>query len=300
MNISNLLCFGASIFVLFLGIYVYILPGRKKVQKHFLYLSGCFSVWILFFVIRQSVSYEYRHYALDWMLIPTIFFSILLDRIISLISNPEHKISKWKIGSISILVIYFLWAAVTCSYSILIDHINFKYISTIHYHILMSYQIGFVSFSISKLVKYIYSYSGVQRVRFTLMAIGVFTILSFAIIFLYILPLLGIFYGPLSAIGVLISVILWAIAVLQYNAFEIKYAMFARQPVPILNRISLSFFLLLFKILDPAEFRKSNFLYKRFLSIRILYTDIQLREKTDLDFFQRAEAVARRYERFIN
>ncbi|EMP08940.1 hypothetical protein LEP1GSC124_3602 [Leptospira interrogans serovar Pyrogenes str. 200701872] len=48
MNISNLLCFGASIFVLFLGIYVYILPGRKKVQKHFLYLSGCFSVWILF------------------------------------------------------------------------------------------------------------------------------------------------------------------------------------------------------------------------------------------------------------
>ncbi|EMN68636.1 LIC10906 family membrane protein [Leptospira interrogans] len=300
MIISNLLCFVTSISVLILGIYIFILPDRKKVQKHFLYLSGCFSVWILFFVIRQNVNYEYRHYAFDWMLIPTIFFPIFLDRIISLISNPEHKIPKWKIGILFLVVIYFLWAAFTCSFSILIDHKDFKYIPTIHYHILIIYQTSFASFSIFKLAKHIFKYTGPQRVRFTLMAFGIINILSFAIIFLYILPLLGIFYGPMSSIGALISVILWAIAILQYNAFEIKYAMFARKPVPMLNRISLSFFLLLFKILDPTEFRKSNFLYKRFLSIRILYTDIQLREKTDLDFFQRAEAVARRYERFIN
>ncbi|EMI67509.1 hypothetical protein MAL08_19605 (plasmid) [Leptospira noguchii] len=300
MNISNSLCFVTSVSVLFLGIYIYVLPDRKKAQKYFFYLSGCISVWILFFVIRQSVSNEYRHYALDWMLIPTIFFPILLDRIISLISNPEHKISKWKIGILSLIVIYFLWAALTCSFSILIDHNDFKYISTIHYHILIGYQIIYASLSISKLVKYIPKYSGVQRVRFTLLAAGIFTILTFSIIFIYILPLLGIFYAPMSSIGALISVTLWAIAILQYNAFEIKYAIFARKPIPILNRISLNFFLLLFKILDPIEFRKSNFLYKRFLSIRILYTDIQLREKTDLDFFQRAEAVARRYEHFIN
>ncbi|UOG32747.1 LIC10906 family membrane protein [Leptospira noguchii] len=300
MNISNFLCFVTSVSVLTLGIYTYILPDRKKVQKNFLYLSGCFSIWILFFVIRQSINYEYRHYAFDWMLIPTIFFPILLDRIISLISDPEQKESKWKIGILSFLVIYFLWAAFTCSFSILIDHNDFKYIPTIHYHILICYQISFASFSIMKLIKHIFKFTGAQRVRFTLMAIGIINILLFAIIFLYILPLLGIFYAAMSSIGALISVTLWAIAILQYNAFEIKYAIFARKPVPILNRISLSFFLLLFKILDPTEYRKNNFLYKRFLSIRILYTDIQLREKTDLDFFQRAEAVARRYERFIN
>ncbi|MGE8711461.1 LIC10906 family membrane protein [Leptospira interrogans] len=297
MNFSNLLCVLVAIFILFLGIYTYFLPDRKKIQSYFLYFTICFSIWLFSFVGRQFVSFDFRHIVLDWMLIPTIFFPILLDKIISLISDPEQKESKWKIGILFLIVTYFLWAAITCSYSINVDRSNFNYTSTIHYHIFISYQIVYVGFSILKLVKLIYKKSGAQRVRLTLMCIGVITMLSFALIFIYILPLNGMFYGSLSSIGALIHFIFWTIAILQYNAFDTKYSIFVQESVPLLNKISINLFLFLFKILDPIEFRKSDFLFKRFFYSRVLYAEMQLREKTDLDFFQRAEVLARRYDR---
>ncbi|WP_061248619.1 LIC10906 family membrane protein [Leptospira noguchii] len=297
MNFSNFLCVLVALFILFLGIYTFFLPDRKKIQAYFLYFTICFSIWLFSFVGRQFVSFEFRHIVLDWMLIPTIFFPILLDRIISLISDPKQKESKWKIGILSLIVIYFLWAAITCSYSINVNLSNFSYTSTIHYHIFISYQIVYVSFSILKLIQFIYKKSGAQRVRFSLMTIGVIIMLSFALIFIYVLPLKGIFYGSLSSIGALIHFIFWAIAILQYNAFDTKYSIFVQESVPLLNKISINLFLFLFKILDPKEFRKSDFLFKRFFYSRVLYAEMQLREKTDLDFFQRAEVLARRYDR---
>ncbi|WP_061235409.1 LIC10906 family membrane protein [Leptospira weilii] len=299
MNFSNYLCIAISTYIIFLGVYIFRFPDRKKIQTYFLFLSGLFSFWILTFALRQFVNSQYRHLALDWMLIPTIFFPILLDRIVSLISKENHKLPIWKTGILSILVMYFLWASFTCSYSILNNQNDFSYTSTIHYHILIGYEVGFVSYCLLKLIRSIYLFSGEQRVRFSLMFIGVFVMLSFAILFIYILPLLGIFYGPLSSIGALIFFSFWAVAILQYNAFEIKYAVLDGDKVPALTRFSLNFFLFLFKILDPVGFRNSNLQYKKTFSSDFLVTDIKLRLRTDLDHYQRSEALARRYDQFI-
>ncbi|WP_004471199.1 LIC10906 family membrane protein [Leptospira santarosai] len=277
MNFSNYLCIGTSLYIFFMGMYIYKFPDRKKVQGYFLALAGSFSIWISFFVIRQYVTYDYRHYVLDWMLIPTIFFPIFLIRIVSLISNPNHKLPGWQIGIIWIFVLYFLWAAISCSFSVLIDKFNYKYTPTIHYHALIGYQVGFIGYCILKLMRSIVQFPGEQRVRLTLIAFGIFSVLFFALIFIYILPLLGFFYGFLSSIGALISVSLWAVAILQYNVFEIKIAVHEGQYVPILNRLSLNFYMSLFKILDPMGFKYSNFLYKRTCSLKFLCTDLRLR-----------------------
>ncbi|EKR64704.1 putative membrane protein [Leptospira weilii str. 2006001853] len=299
MDFSNYLCIGVSLYIFFLGMYIFRFPDRKKIQRYFLTLSGFFSIWISAFVIRQFISYEYRHYAFDWMLIPTIFFPILFDRIVSLISNPDHKSPKWQLVTISIFVMYFLWAAISCSFSILDDKDGFKYTSTIHYHILIGYQIGFVGYNILKLIRSIFLFSGEQRVRLTLMVIGVFVILIFALIFIYILPLLGIFYGFLSSIGALIFFTLWAVAILQYNAFEIKAAVLSGQKVSFFNRVVLIPFLILFRYLDPNEFRDKSIAFKIALTTDMLYTDMNLLFNTDFELDRRAEVLARKYYRYI-
>ncbi|WP_420843385.1 LIC10906 family membrane protein, partial [Leptospira alstonii] len=263
-------------YILFLGIYVFRIPKRKKIQTVFLYFCALLSIWIASFSVRQFVSMTYRQHALDWMLIPTIFFPILLDRIVSLIEDENHKVSKLYFGINFAFVVYFLWAAITCSYSVIEDKETFAYTSTIHYHLLMFYIVIYGSFSLSKLARNMLNCKGNQRVRFTLLMMGVLNLLVFAGILLYVLPIYGIFYGYLISISVLLSASLWSISILQYNAFEIKAAMLSGGKVPYLNRITLNFYLTLFRHLDPNEFRDKSVALKTALTTDMLYTDMNL------------------------
>lgn len=299
MNFSIYLCSGVATFIFFLGIYVFRIQERKKIQSVFLLLCTLMSTWIFAFAFRDFVSLQYKHLALDWMLIPTIFFPILLDQIVSLISDSNYKFQNWKKGILSGIVAYFIWAACTCSYSVIGDIEKFTYSSTIHYHFLIGYITVYTSYSIVRLMRSIFQSSGGQRVRAMLMATGIFVSLSFAIIFIYLLPLFGIFHGYLTSIGVLISIVLWAVAILQYDAFEMKLAIISGQKVPLLYRISLNPFLLIFSLIDPFEFRNRNFQMKASFATDFLYTDLNLRLNTDLSHRRRAEVLATKYERYI-
>ncbi len=299
MNFSIYLCTGVAGFIFFLGIYVFRIQRRKTIQSAFLLLCTLMSAWIFAFAFRDFVSIQYKHFALDWMLIPTIFFPILLDQIVSLILDSNYKFQNWKMGILSGIVVYFLWAAYTCSYSVIEDSEKFTYSSTIHYHLLIGYITIYTGYSILRLMRSLFQYSGGQRVRAMLMATGIFVTLFFAIIFIYLLPLIGIFHGYLTSIGVLVSILLWAVAILQYDAFEMKLAIISGQKVPLLYRITLNPFLLLFSLIDPFEFRNRNFQMKTSFATDFLSSDLNLRLNTDLSHRRRAEVLATKYDRYI-
>ncbi|RHX83192.1 hypothetical protein DLM78_22985 [Leptospira stimsonii] len=89
---------------------------------------------------------------------------------------------------------------------------------------------------------------------------GIILTLTFAIIFIYILPLMGIFYAYWSSIGVLISILLWAMAILHFDAFETRSFIMrnpyvARRQIPILSRYTFKPILALHRLLDPLDYR---------------------------------------------
>ncbi|TGM04816.1 hypothetical protein EHQ76_07145 [Leptospira barantonii] len=299
MKFSIFLCIATSVFVFFLGIYVLKIQDRKKIQKAFAALCTLISIWLLAFSVRHYVKIEYRQIALDWMLIPPILFPILLDRIISLIADDNHKISKFQLSLNTILSIYFITTALTCSFSKIEDVETFSYSSTIHYHLFMAFIFTYGAISISKIMYLLKRDSGNQRARISLMLGGIINLLLFTAILLYILPIFGIFLGYFVSIGVLISVILWSIAILQFDAFQIKYSVIEGKKVPLLSQFSLSLFLTIFKLVDPSGYRISNFQYKLRFTSSVLYSDLTLRSKTELGLHQRAEILARRYDPFI-
>ncbi|MCG6195616.1 hypothetical protein LFX25_20445 [Leptospira sp. FAT2] len=299
MKFSIFLCIVSSVFVFFLGFYVYRIQENKKIQKAFFTLCSLISIWLLAFSARHIVSIEYRQIALDWMLIPPVLFPILLYRIISLIADENHKLNKFQFSLNTILSIYFVTAALTCSFSKIENVETFSYTSTIHYHLFMIYIFIYGIVSISKLTYLLKRDSGNQRVRLSLLLGGILNLLLFAAVLLYILPMFGIFIGYLVSVGVLVSVTIWSIAILQFDAFQIKYSVIEGKKVPLFNQFSLPLFLTVFKIVDPAGYRINNFQYKLRFTSSVLFSDLTLRSKTELGLKQRAEVLARRYDPFI-
>lgn len=299
MNFPNTLTATSAFFIFFVGIYVYKVPDHRRIKIHFLILSSLISIWLSFFIIRQWVPIDFRQIALDWMLIPTIFFPTLLDQIASLIPNQNYKISKIKFGILSMIILYLLWAAFTCSYSRIEDKIKFSYSSTIHYHILISYIVLHSGHSIYKIFKFSFKFGGDDRVRFVLMNSGIFIVILASLIFLYVLPIMGFFAGYLTSIAIVIAMLLWAVAILQFDAFETKAAILAGEKLPTLNKITLPTFLTLFKILDPMTFRLQNFALKKAFALNFLNSDFHLKINSDLGLQKRAELLARKYDRYI-
>ncbi|EMN44074.1 LIC10906 family membrane protein [Leptospira weilii] len=296
----NLLC---PFTVLLLGIYVIRLEHRKnpKAPKYFFALSLSISLWSLLSGIRYLIPAETYTIAPSITLLPAIFLPFLLNHqfIMNLI-QPDFRQRKVIVLFNSIALIYFFFSCVSLNMIEIIDYQTSSYKPLLAYHILILYSFGSVGFSIFLILKKTITSSGSERVQFTLLGLGVLISLFTTILLVYILPIFaGIFKGYLTPIGLIPSCFLWAVAILQYNAFEIKYAILDGDKVPALTRISLNFFMLLFKILDPVGFRNSNLQYKKSFSSDFLVTDLKLRLKTELNHYQRSEALARRFDQYI-
>ncbi len=79
--------------------------------------------------------------------------------------------------------------------------------------------------------------SGDERIRSFLMLTGLVIALSVSIIFVYILPLMGLFKAYYSALGLLPFAIFGAVAILHYDAFKIRELVMNGSSLPLLNRV---------------------------------------------------------------
>ncbi|AXR61950.1 hypothetical protein DQM68_15990 [Leptospira mayottensis] len=124
-----------------------------------------------------------------------------------------------------------------------------------------------------------------------------------SLIFVYILPLHGYFFASNSAFGILISSLFWAVAILHYDAFEIReHIIEGENRLPLLNRISSFLMLKLFQILDSEEYNNRIVLSKAnvILNVTSVFDDLKSREEAKrLNAKERAEVLARIFYRRI-
>ncbi|EMO28356.1 LIC10906 family membrane protein [Leptospira noguchii] len=296
---------GIGLFVFSLGCYVWIFASNKPVRNSFFLLTISLSVWLLCLGLRVYAPNEYRSILVNWTLIPVIFTPYFLHSLISYLFVPHKKSNEmsWKsIGNIIVLV-YLMISILNCKVVHLTEPDIFAYTPTWIYHLLIGYCSFYILFSSIQVLIVIFQKRGDDRVRSFLFFSGIIISLFVSLIFVYILPLHGYFLASNSAFGIMISSLLWAVAILHYDAFEIReHIIEGDSHLPLLNRISSVPILKLFQILDPEEYCNRIVLSKTnvILNVTTVFDELKNREEAKkLNTKERAELLARIFNRRI-
>ncbi|WP_061248221.1 LIC10906 family membrane protein [Leptospira noguchii] len=296
---------GIGLFVFSLGCYVWIFVSNKPVRNSFFFLTISLSVWLLCLGLRVYAPNEYRSILVNWTLIPVIFTPYSLHSLISYLFVPHKKSNEmgWKsIGNIIVLV-YLMISILNCKVVHLTEPDIFAYTPTWIYHLLIGYCSFYILFSSIQVLILIFQKRGDDRVRSFLFFSGIIISLFVSLIFVYILPLHGYFLASNSAFGIMISSLLWAVAILHYDAFEIReHIIDGDSQLPLLNRIFSVPILKLFQILDPEEYCNRIVLSKTnvILNVTTVFDELKNREEAKkLNTKERAELLARIFNRRI-
>ncbi|EMJ92767.1 LIC10906 family membrane protein [Leptospira alstonii] len=300
INIYNV---STGIFLLFLGVYILRIPPGKSVQKHFFGLCLLLAFWMFGLGFRGTLPTDLRGIVLNWILIPVLFIPIMLYTIVNSIFGNKNKLSKLRFILNFIVLPYLLFVTSIGDAVKIQDPFVFSYHPTINYHLIIAYSTFYVSLSCISILQAMIRDKGDERVRAFLLLSGIIIALFATILCVYVFPLLGLFYSSKLAVGLLPFSIIWAVAILHYDAFEIReHILEGEQPLPLLNRIASIPILKLFWFLDREEY------YSRIISSKAnviqnvthIHHELLWREEaSSLNAKERAELLARIFSKRI-
>ncbi|PKA05181.1 LIC10906 family membrane protein, partial [Leptospira ellisii] len=292
-------CIG--IFVFSLGLYIRIFAPKESVRNYFFYLTISLSLWMLFLGQRAFFEFEFRNILINWTLLPIIFAPYLLHEVVSSLLRIKRnsKYRKFEYYINLTFLSYFSIVILGCKAVEIREPGNFSYTPTWNYHLIIGYCCFYILISCIKALISIFKSRADERVKAFLLFSGIIISLSVSMIFVYILPLLGYFLASKSAFGIIIASTLWTIAILHYDAFSIRESILEGNSIPILTRLSSSFFLALFRILDPSEYYMRLLISKANVVLNVASKNHELAMQTDLEKFERAEIVAGIYQNRI-
>ncbi|MDI7175139.1 LIC10906 family membrane protein [Leptospira santarosai] len=299
MNYTIIYNITIGFFLLFLGWYVYRIPCQRTVQKYFFWLCVSIATWRLCFGFRFLVPFEFREIVLNWMLIPILFSPYLFYSLVKSLFGNKNTPSRWTFFINSVIFCYLIFTAATGLVAKIQDHSTFTYQPTYNYHLIIAYCVIYISFSFTILVKIAFQSRGDLRVRAFLLSSGTFIAFTVTILCVYILPFYGHFYSSEAVLGLLPSSILWAVAILHYDAFEIREKILEGKHLPMLNRIFSFPVLGLYNLLDSPEYGFKLLNSKSMLTLDILIEDHKLRKSTNLDIEDISGILANRYKKRI-
>lgn len=290
-----------SISTFVLGIYVFRKSDieQRKVRLYFLILSFCLSIWVFGSGLRNFLPAGLLKSAPNWILLSTVLVPITLHELVCFLIKEKYKPSKTR-QIIELIILGFLFHSGLHSNLIAVSETSISVYKPLPaYHVLISYSILYVGRSIYLLIQRTMKSKGMIRLQSFVLMLGVASALSVAILFVYILPMAGVYKGYLAAFGVLSWVFCWSVAILHYDAFEIREQILDGKKLPFLNRISSLPVLTLFRILDPNEYSMRLLVSKANVVLNVASKNHELAMRTDLEKYERAEMVAGIYQNRI-
>ncbi|EMS84098.1 histidine kinase N-terminal 7TM domain-containing protein [Leptospira noguchii] len=247
-----------SFFIFWLGIYVYrnSLQGEST-QKWFLLFALSLGSWVFLLGARNVVMLEWREFLHESTLVPILFAPYLFFRFVKSIFDPEYKMSRAWLVINTVTILYFAYLAITCQYVQLLDTVNFAYTPTYKYHILIIYCATYFIGSLAILWLDVKRYRQ-HKIQAVLITVGTLIAVSVSVVFVYVLPMYGIFLAPYSSIGVAIAGLFFAAAALLGNAFKLNAIVKSGKYVPRLNRVVVIVAVVIYRYVDPVEFFKKS------------------------------------------
>ncbi|TGM99697.1 LIC10906 family membrane protein [Leptospira yasudae] len=293
MLIENILTAAIGLFLLYLGIYVYRINPRKKVQRYFLYLCIMVFLWMTGLSIRSIIPIANRESFLNLILFPVIFIPLFLDFVVNSLTNRFIHFNLYRIVLVCVIIPLFSLISLSGSFVRIEDPILYKYTPTLNYHIIIAYCVVSILVSALNLGRFMIRRHGDERIRSFLMLIGIIIALPVSITFVYVLPLRGSFLAAYSAFGLLPFAILWAVAILHYDAFKIREIVMVGGRLPLLSRLFSFAILGLYRLIDGHDYEIKLLLSKAHVTLNIVnkHYELTLRHPS-LEKMERAKLVA--------
>ncbi|TGM60295.1 LIC10906 family membrane protein [Leptospira adleri] len=300
MNLNLFIPIFASLSHFFFGFYVFRLRPRQSTQTIFFILNLLLSLWMMIQVARGFLPLSYRNLALNITFLPISFAPFTLFVLFKKIENKDQPIPTWAklihfFGSICIVYTCLSQRMATVK-----DPENFIFDLNLNYHLLVIYLSFWMLLAIITVTRTMLLKRGDFKVRLFLVLLGAALVLPITTAFVYFLPLIGIYKPHLSSIGLIFASILWAVAILHYDAFKIKAEVLKGGNVPLLNRVASVGFLKLLEKLDPMRFVQKSSHEKEEITKQILIQDYTLAEKTgELSLEKRARILSKKFGKYF-
>ncbi|EKR92376.1 LIC10906 family membrane protein [Leptospira santarosai] len=300
MFAGSLLTITISLFILYFGIYVYRIDLKKRIQTYFLLLSVALSLWMGGLGLRSFFPLTYREIFLNWILFPVVYIPFFLDLVVCSLMRKKFKFNFYRVVSVFVILPTFSLISLLGAFVKLNDPIHYTYSPYINYHLFIFYIIVSVAHSTFSLGRVMVRRSGDERIRSFLMLTGLVIALSVSIIFVYILPLMGLFKAYYSALGLLPFAIFGAVAILHYDAFKIRELVMNGSSLPLLNRVFSIVVLSLYRLMDRNGYKIKLILSKANVTLNIVDKHYELAARYPfLEKMERAEIVANIYRKRI-
>ncbi|MBM9576371.1 hypothetical protein JWG45_04305 [Leptospira sp. 201903070] len=290
----------AGISHFFFGIYVFRLRPRQSVQTIFFLLNLLLSLWMLIQAVRGFLPLSFRNLALNLTFLPISFAPFTLYVLFKKIEDKDKGIPFWTLilsffGSVCIV-----YTCVSQKMATLKDPENFVFDLNLNYHLLVMYLCFWMFLAITTVTRTMLVKRGDFKVRLFLVLLGAALVLPITTAFVYFLPLLGIYKPYLSSVGLIFASILWAVAILHYDAFKIKEEVLKGKEVLLLNRAASLGFLKLLEKLDPMRFVQKSAHEKEEITKQILIQDYNLTVKTgELSVEKRARILSKKFGKYF-
>lgn len=298
MNAANVYNILVAIFLLSIGFYVKRAGKSREAQKQFFLLCTALAAWMFFHGLRILLPEEFREIALNWTLIPILFVPRILHKIVNLMFDSSENLKEYQLYH-SIVLVYLLSCAFFCNAISIRDTSKFTYMYNYSYHLINAYALLYISYSCYLMFRSIFRSKGDLRIRAFLFSSGSIMALIFTITCTWVLPYFGLYWASRSVFGFLPFALFWSIAILHYDAFEIREHILDGKKLPFLNRISSFLVLGLFRILDPNEYYMRLLISKANVVLNVASKNHELAMQMDLEKFERAEMVAGFYQNRI-
>ncbi|TGK36204.1 hypothetical protein EHQ12_04095 [Leptospira gomenensis] len=301
MHATNIFNVVIGFFLFFLGLYVRNAGSGRVAQKKFFWLCVALSLWMLCHGLRILLPDSLRELALNWTLIPILFVPHILFQVVQAIFGVGNHFlfRNISIHLHSLILIYMVGSVFLCNAVEIKDPDRFTYQPNANYHLIITYELIYISYSCYLLMRALFRFDGDLRIRAFLLAIGTVSALAFTITCVWALPMLGLFWASKSIFGFIPFSLFWATAVLHYDTFEIREKILEGMPTPLLSRYSSRIMLGLYALLDPSGYSMRIAESKLAVTAGILFEDYYLRESYRLSMQTRAEALSEKFKHRI-
>ncbi|TGJ99879.1 hypothetical protein EHO57_14060 [Leptospira langatensis] len=233
----------------------------------------------------------------NWTLGVTVLIPFFLLEVVRGATNRKHPSRGIRFAE-ALLLSYLLYSAFACKMIVVTGNIS-VYRPLLAYHILIAYAAFYCGSAVLLLISTIQKTEGNRKFMALIMTIGIAYGLCVALLFIYLLPIFGIFKGYLSSIGVLGWAIHWAIILVDYGALEISQVPSVLDERPILLKVFAPSLRLLQRFFCPNDYSERLRKERAALVEQIMLYDLDLRENANLSRQARYERVGERFALFL-
>ncbi|KAK2619936.1 LIC10906 family membrane protein [Leptospira interrogans] len=293
-----------AIFIFLLGFYVLYPNSKRKIQKYFGILCLLLGAWFQSFILREIVPSWSYNWLINWGLIPSIPIPYYLFKITSSYDQHEQKVKKPR------RTFYFLNFLLICFFSIHAFtlqtlHVSFNYNknfafeSSYVYKLLLIYSLCMVILSLVNLVFNVIQKKGRAKTNAVLLFLGLIPPIISVLVFIYIRPTIyGVFSGGYTAIGFIFGILIWPIAIMNCDAFQLRqFSVYPKERI--LTKITKPAFNFLYSIVDKKAWMSEVFSKNIQFMKLVLIKDTELKEDYDYSFMKRSSILARMFGNYI-